>query len=190
MNYILMLIFCLGLWPTVAQAEEMTISQAYRNLPHQRTQFSATYAKMSEKETEYLEHLFFVTDLAFRERMVMLRAFNAQRGHLYIEVYNKEISNLLGSFEFIDPPNQILEQVERLVLGSISEQRKFFNIWYNARGTMQYKELQRSLASHEYVQSSHQKLIQAYGVLQNNYTQEVPHNLQSFYDHLCALDFL
>ena len=172
------------------RAEDMTISQAYRALPHQRTQFNASHAKMSAQESKYLDHLFFVTDLAFRERMVMLRAFQGGQDHRYIEAYNKEIGNLLGSFEFIDPPNRALGQVEKLIIESVSEQREFFNIWYKARGTSQYKQLQKNVASHKYVQSSHQKLIQAYGVLKQNYPQEMPHNQQSFYDHLCALDFL
>lgn len=173
-----------------AQAEEMSISQAYRALPHQRTQFNASHAKMSAQESKYLDHLFFVTDLAFRERMVMLRAFRGGKDHRYIETYNKEIGNLLGSFEFIEPPTRVLGQVEKLVIESVNEQRKFFNIWHKARGTIQYKQLQKSMASHRYVQSSHQKLIQAYSVLKQNYPQEIPHNQQAFYDHLCALDFL
>ena len=172
------------------RAEDMTVSQAYQALPHQRTQFSVSYAKMSKKESRYLDHLFFVTDLAFRERMMMMHAFRAGTGAAYIKVYNTEISNLLGSFEFIDPPTELLEQVENLVVGSINEQREFFNIWDNARGTEKYKKFQKNVASHKYVQSSHQKLIQAYSTLQQTYTQEMPHNQQSFYDHLCALDFL
>lgn len=189
-NIILTLILCLCFGSVNAHAEDMTISQAYRALSHQRTQFNVSHAKMSAPETKYLEHLFFVTDLAFRERMVMLRAFHAGKDHRYIEIYNKEIGNLLGSFEFIDPPNRALEQVEKLVIESINEQRGFFNIWHKARGTPQYKNWQKNIASHKYVQSSHQKLIQAYGVLKQNYPKEMPHNQQSFYDHLCALDFL
>lgn len=189
-NVILILILFICFGSMNVQAEEMTISQAYRALPHQRTQFNASHAKMSAQESKYLDHLFFVTDLAFRERMVMLRAFHAGKDHRYIEAYNKEIGNLLGSFEFIEPPTRALGQVEKLITESVNEQREFFNIWYKARGTPHYKQLQQNIASHKYVQSSHRKLLQAYGVLKKNYSQEMPHNQQSFYDHLCALDFL
>ncbi|PCI55232.1 MAG: hypothetical protein COB36_06300 [Alphaproteobacteria bacterium] len=187
---ILTCVICLCFFSISVQAEEMSISQAYRALPHQRTQFNASHAKMGVLESKYLDHLFFVTDLAFRERMLMLRAFQVGQDHRYIETYNKEIGNLLGSFEFIEPPTRVLGQVEKLVIESVREQRAFFNIWYKARGTQQYKNWQRNVASHKYVQSSHQKLIQAYSVLKQNYPQEIPHNQQSFYDHLCALDFL
>ncbi len=192
MRFILVFIFViLGCFiASPMRAEEMTVSQAYQALSHPRTQFSVSYAKMSEQESKYLDHLFFVTDLAFRERMMMMHAFRAGTGDVYIKVYNKEISNLLGSFEFIDPPTELLGEVEELVVGSIGEQREFFNIWDNARGTEKYQKLMKNVASHKYVQSSHQKLIQAYGILQQTYTQEIPHNQQSFYDHLCALDFL
>lgn len=171
-------------------AETMSVSQAYRVLQHQQTQFDSDKAHMSAEESRYLEHLFFVTDLSFRERMVMLQYFNAGTNQKYIDTYNKEIANLLGSFMLVEPPNNALKEVEALVIGAIDGQREFFNIWHRLHGTKQYIYLQSNMASHKYVQSSHRKLLQAYTVLKEHYPNEISHNQTSFYDHLCALDFL
>lgn len=173
-----------------AQAEGMTIEEAYREQNHQRTQFDLNTAKMSEAEAKYLDHLFFVTDVAFRERMMMLRHFRAGTDNRYITEYNKEINNAIASFTFIKAPTRILTKVEVLVITSIQEQKSLFNKWHNARGTALYKNLNRNYTSHELVQKSHKHLIQAYGLLKGKYRSENKHNQQSFYDHLCALDFI
>ncbi|MGH1379111.1 MAG: hypothetical protein ACRBB3_09855 [Alphaproteobacteria bacterium] len=179
---------CFGVTPV--NAEKMSVSQAYKALHHQQTQFKSSIAQMSADESKYLDHLFFVTDLAFRERMVMLQAFRAGKDKKYIDKYNKEIANLLGSFSLIDPPTSNLKNVETHIISAIDEQREFFNMWHAARGTSQYSNLQKNFMSNKNVQSSHRKLLQAYSLLKKHYPKEGSHNQQSFFDHLCALDFI
>ncbi len=168
----------------------MSVSQAYRVLKHNQTKFNSAIAQMSAEEIRYLDHLFFVTDLAFRERMVMLQAFKSGKDTKYIDQYNKEIANLLGSFSLIEPPTSNLINVETLIISAINEQREFFNIWHKSRGTSQYSNLQKNFISNKNVQSSHRKLLQAYSLLKQHYPKEGSHNQQSFFDHLCALDFI
>ncbi len=173
-----------------AQAAEMSVAQAYKAQRHQQTTFNKDTAQMSAAESKYLDHLFFVTDMAFRERMVMLQYFYKKKDDQYIDQYNKQIGELLASFALVKAPGRSLPTVEKLVREAITEQQQFFNSWHKARGTEMYNSLSRGYTSHKLVQSSHKKLIQSYGVLMKAYPREAAHNKQAFYDHLCALDFI
>ncbi len=173
-----------------AQEKEMTVEEAYAAVNHQRTQFKKVYAKMSQEEARYLEHLFFVTDLALRERMIMMRHFAQKRDEDYIEKYNAEIDNLLESFKLVSAPSPVLENVEDLVTDAIKEQKRFFEQWAGTKGTKFYSSWYHSHAFHPLVQSSHGKLLRAYSLLVKDYKSEGMDNKQAFYDHLCALDFI
>ena len=186
---IMIAVFCV-IGSTVAPAQEMSVAEAYKVQRHKQTTFNKKNANMSKLEAEYLDHLFFVTDMAFRERMVMLQYFGQRKDVQYIDHYNKEIGNLLASFELIKAPGRTLPHVEKLVEGAIIDQKKFFNEWHDAYGTDYYDNISRSHTSHQLVQSAHKKLIQSYGLLKQAYPREAAHNQQSFYDHLCALDFI
>ncbi len=191
MRYLFILgCMALLLSPISAHAEGMSVAQAYKALRHQQTTFDRSVAQMSAEDAKYLDHLFFVTDMAFRERMMMLSYFKSKKDARYIEKYNKEIGNLLASFEFIQPPTRTLQKVQDIVLSAITDQRSFFNEWHKARGTQKYNNLMSNYARDSKVQSSHKKLIKAYGVLKATYPREGRHNMQSFFDHLCALDFI
>ena len=184
------LIACLLFLVFPAYAADMSVEQAYKALNHKQTTFNKNRASMNETESKYLDHLFFVSDLAFRERMVMLKYFKSKKDDQYIDEYNKQVGDLLASFALIKAPNRNLQQIETLLKGAITEQKQFFNEWNKARGNSHYDQLQRNYSSHKLVQNSHNKLIQAYSMLKRSYPRETSHNQQSFYDHLCALDFL
>lgn len=186
----LIIIVLIAVTSAPAFASEMSVAQAYKLQHHKQTTFDKTRANISKQEAKYLDHLFFVTDLAFRERMVMLRYFQNKKDDVYIAQYNKEIEQLLTSFAFISAPNRKLQQVQDIVVLAIKDQQKFFNLWYMARGNAKYNALQSNYRSDRSVLSAHQKLIQAYGMLKQIYPKATSHNTQAFYDHLCALDFI
>ncbi len=181
---------CLLFLAFPAYAADMSVEQAYKTLNHKQTTFDKNRAGMRDEEAKYLDHLFFVSDLAFRERMVMLGYFKKRKDDQYIDDYNKQIGDLLASFALIKAPNRNLQQIETLLKNAITEQKQFFNEWSKARGSSYYDQLQRNYSSHRLVQSSHNKLVQTYMMLKRSYPRETAHNQQSFYDHLCALDFL
>jgi len=184
------IIACLLFLVFPAYAADMSVEQAYKALNHKQTTFNKNRASMNETESKYLDHLFFVSDLAFRERMVMLKYFKSKKDDQYIDEYNKQVGDLLASFALIKAPNRNLQQIEILLKGAITEQKQFFNEWNKARGNSHYDQLQRNYSSHKLVQSSHNKLVQTYMMLKRSYPRESAHNQQSFYDHMCALDFL
>ncbi|MGH1402738.1 MAG: hypothetical protein ACRBDL_00690 [Alphaproteobacteria bacterium] len=174
----------------VSQASDITIDEAYRSIPHGRTQFDQSRATMSEEEKKYIDHLFFATDLAMRERVVMLRYFEEKKSASYIEQYNKEIGNILASFDLVRAPTKTLLQVEKLVLESVREQQAFFNKRYKNNDAIPKRAMYSTYKHYTLVQSSHKKLIQAYMLLKKTYPREQRHNQKAFFDHLCALDFI
>ncbi len=175
---------------TAAQAADMTIDQAYKSIPHGRTQFDQSRATMSAVESKYIDHLFFATDLAMRERVVMLRYFEYKNTAQYIEQYNKEIGNLLASFDLTKAPTKNLAQVEKLVIEAIREQQAFFNKRHKNNDAIPKRAMYSTYRNYTLVQSSHRKLIQAYMLLKKAYPREGGHNKKAFFDHLCALDFI
>lgn len=189
--FISMVVLICGFMPVMSHAEGMSVAQAYKMQRSKQTTFDKSIAKMDAEDSKYLDHLFFVTDLAFRERMMMLSLFQSYKDDMYIDKYNEEIGSLLASFEFIKPPTRNLQNVQDMVISAILDQQDFFNEWHKAKqGTSYYNKLIKDYARHPKVQSSHQKLLRAYGMLKSTYPAEGRHNMQSFYDHLCALDFI
>lgn len=188
MKYLWLLVLVFLAVPVYA-TDNYSVADAYKDLGHQQTIFDQSAASMTIGESQYLDHLFYVTDLAFRERMIMLRYAESGYANEYIEKYNEEITNILGSFEFIRPNTRALEAVEILVLEAVREQKKLFNLWADA-DAYTHNALKKSLPNNALVQSSHSKLIKAYQLLKQEYPNESAHNQQAFYDHLCALDFI
>lgn len=168
----------------------MTVQDAYQAIPHQQTPFNKKRSKIPAKESKYLDHFFFVSDMALRARVMTLNYFWDRKRSMSIEEYNAEIDNFLSSFEFAKAPTEALVEAERLLIESIKEQQEFFNAWEKARGTDKFELYSKNMANHPKVKSSHGKLLQTYYILKAAYPREDEQNLQAFYDHLCALDFI
>ena len=147
MKYLFTLFLSLFLFNSTAFAAGYNVADAYKELRHNQTTFDKGVAAMDAAESKYLDHLFFVTDVAFRERMLMLRYARSGQAGEYIERYNKEIGNVLGSFEFIRPKTRVLQNVEATVIQAIREQQKFFNIWHKA-SAITAENLQKNYARH------------------------------------------
>ena len=166
----------------------MSVEQAYDAIPHARTPYDPKQSREPKADTKYLDHLFFVTDMALVLRVETFAHFKNLNPHV-LKKYHKDIENLISSFELIETPPHLM-QVQTAVIEAIRDQQNFFQDWSMAAGTPQYLELSRIYKSHPLVKSSHQKLLQAYAELKRIYPQETPHNTQAFFDHLCALDFI
>jgi hypothetical protein len=164
-----------------ALAEEISISEAYQAIPHRQTSFDVKLSEMNAQEAEYLDHLFYVTDLAMRSRVVALTQLS-DNNSLNLENYNKEIDQILENFEMFYPPKR-LRKVAKTIQSAIQDQKSFINYWANSG-------IRPDLHNDHLVLSSHKKLLKAYSMLMILYPRETKHNKQSFYDHLCALDFI
>jgi hypothetical protein len=152
-----------GIANDVIQKESLSVTEAYKAVPHRRTEYLKENSSQPTVVNTYLRALFETTDLALVER---IRGGTGD--------YDKErYQNRIELFNAIKPPSGA-DAIHQLIVTAVNEQRQYFE------GDMQDKNL---------VQSSHVKLIQAYQHL----LREFPDNRlnqQAYFDHLCALDFI
>ena len=163
-------------------ASAMTVEEAYAAIPHQRPMFNSSIARMGNSEAEYLKQLFEVIDLAVRERVETM-AWLVSRGVSGDGVDGYE--RLLARLFYLQPPAR-LQLVHRLVTEAIEQQRDVLREWRNGPA-MQGRPLPMQ---HPLVQSSSQKLQQAYDEVLRLFPAEDRRNQQAFFDYFCSLDFL
>ncbi len=154
--------------------QPMTVDQAYRAIPHQRTRFDPSSAAMSSDEKRFLDLFFGLTDLAVAERVAAQMAVSGSSPAP--DNYDAINSGLAA----LQVPAK-LAQAHRLVTEAVREQRAYLQ---------QMRAGEAFNANARLVQSSHSKLIAAYRELMHLYPSEKPHNKKAFFDHLCALDFI
>lgn len=177
MRALLILCFCLLSLPAIAGNElrqEMTTAEAYKATNVQQKTFDLAYAAMAEPEKRYLMDLFTATDLAVIERV---ETQTALREHDKIAdnyaIINAKISTLTV------PLN--LYHVHQLIRDSVLMEQQYLDF---------LRRNGRFDAQHETVQAVHRSLLAAYAELLRLYPNESDLVKQSFYAHLCALDFI
>src|SRR5690349_293260 len=62
-------------------ASPMTVEEAYRAIPHQRTVFDPATAKMNRADAEYLQHLFLWIDQAIVAKVTAMRDTPADQAY-------------------------------------------------------------------------------------------------------------
>lgn len=167
-----------------------SIDEIYKIRNLQRTKYDKISSTVHPKVSEYLDNLFFVTDLIMRENIIMLNALINDVGESHIVKYNKEMENLLKAFRMVKAPTNELEQVKALIHEAVIEQQKFLNDWYLKSASSENQALKTGYAFHPLVKTSHGKLIKAHETLSGLVFEETQENKQAIYDHLCALDFV
>jgi len=160
--------------------KSMSVGEAYRAIPHQRTPFDDQAARMEVADAAYLDRLFVLTDIAMVERV---------QSQLWLQSGGKQGSaqgnhrSILAHLNALESPDR-LQRVHTLIREAIEEQHRYLSTW-QASGRANYFSPSAPL-----ILSSHGKLIGAYSELQALYPGEGAHNRQAFFDHLCALDFI
>lgn len=153
--------------------QSMTVEEAYKAIPHKKTRFDASVAGMDAAEKAFLDVFFGLSDLAVAERVGTQIALSS--GGSVTTNYDE----ILRRIESISVPPK-LATAHRLVTDAVREQRQYLDA---LKGGGAFD------ANAPLVESSHQKLLQAYGELMRLYPSENAHNKTAFFDHLCALDF-
>ncbi|HYD17586.1 MAG TPA: hypothetical protein VEF76_03810 [Patescibacteria group bacterium] len=171
-----LLLLCL--LPLVAQAGDqqakMSLAEAYRATNVAQHSFDPALATMPDAEKRYLSALLAETDKAVIERMQSQAALQA-----HAPVINNYgfISMRIGA---LDPPMK-LYRVHQLVRDAVLMEQQYFDLLRNGA---------RFDPQSDMVQSIHRNLLTAYSDLLRLYPNEPPAIRQSFYAHLCALDFI
>jgi hypothetical protein len=163
----------------VSTDRSAAIERAYRAIPHRRTVFDVSAARMSPAERDYLQQMFDLVDLGIVERVETLGWLRSRDGSgPSVEHYDQVVSQL-GVLSV--PPR--LASVHRLVSEAMVDQRAALAEWRQTA-------LPANFAGHPLVVSSSGKLRQAYGELLALFPQENENNKAAFFDYLCAMDFI
>jgi len=153
-------------------APAMTVDEAYRAIPHQRTVFNVANTKMNSADAEYLRRLFLWIDQAIVAKVTAMIGTSADQA--YTTVWSMQ-SSLTAPRKF--------EALQATVASSIRHEYQYLK-QRQAAGVKTFD------AANPHVQAASQGAQQAYAALMSLYQSETDHNKQAFYDYLCALDFL
>jgi hypothetical protein len=167
-------------------ANALTVEEAYRAIPHNRTVFDAHASKLSAVQINALKQLFDLSDKGVVLRVEGLNAFSSDNLSTIQSVlsgYRTLTSALLS----LQAPDEI-KPAQDLVLQSIQLHQRYFEARLHEREASDKVEL--LYRRNPEVGLASQKLQAAYGVLMNRFPNEPAVNQRAFYDYLCALDFL
>ena len=167
----LRMIVLLGLMGIAASAVTLSVEEAYRLIPHQRTVFQPGSARMQQAERAYLVAFFSAIDQAIVAKV------SAHRGATVAEAY----APVWRAWAELNPPAS-LKATQEKVRSAIADQQAYL---------LEIEMRQSSWnLGHSKVRSSSANLQAAYGELMRLYPADNATNKQAFYDYLCALDFL
>jgi hypothetical protein len=181
----LLLGFLLYVGSQVAVA--MSVDEAYRAIPHQKTDFDRHTARMRADETFYLDTFFRLVNAAIVEK-VQTQQWLSSGGTAGKSTtsYRTNIVALLADFDRLTIPAG-LHEVQKQVVAAVRLQAEYFADWAERTGEGEHY---RFSASDKRIAASSHLLISAYKRLIKRYPQATRNNRKAFYDHLCALDFI
>jgi hypothetical protein len=165
--------------PTAAE-----VANAYAAIPHRRTPFEASSSTAAAHQKANLARLFAYTDRGVVLRIQGMKAHGAKDAaglKRAMAGYEGLISDL-GREQFsaeVAPAQALIVEALRL------QQR---HLQSRPEGGLAFVGAQLSTAPD--VKDASGKLIKAYGILMRAFPGEPQRNKTSFFDHLCALDFL
>lgn len=173
-----------------APAAADPVADAYRSIPHNQTTYSSGLSSLLSANAKMIEQILNLSDLALVERVQAADWLisGGRRGRNFT-TYEKNIKSIIARLEAAESAGE-LEAPKRLILEAIGLQRDFLVEQYNAAYSSKSYRWPAGFRDDPRVQSAHQKLLEAYNLLNKAYPGEVEHNRKAFFDHLCALDYL
>ena len=162
----------------------LTVDEAYQSIPHKRTEYSAEKSTLPLNTKIELEKLFKISDRALVGRIETMKGLSQGHAEVY-NGYQTKIDAILNELSETLEPEGV--QLATLLKSAISSQRDYFKNWHDALAA---GKTFHSPGSDSDVQKASSALRQLYSVLMTRYRTESPNNVDAFYQHLCALDFL
>ncbi len=160
--------------------QSMSVSQAYRAIPHPQQTFRLNQSVLQDIEAKYLDQAFALVDLAVVERVSLLRTVQRE-GNQPLPLNNYE--QILKRFLVLSVPPR-LDYFHQQVAAAISEEHAYYE------GLQNQPSVSTINRSHPLIQRLHGRLLASYQFLVSEYPQESANNQQAFFQHLCALDFI
>jgi len=166
----------------------LSVEEAYRAIPHRRTEFRFDRSPIPSPERDYLSTMFDLIDRGVVLRVSALRSFT--EGGPDRDSLLADISRLADLVENEITPPESLRDYHAEVVTALKNQRELFTQWRREGESFQYGDGQR-LGQSPLVQASSRALRAAYGILMKRYgSREDRENQNAFFDYHCALDFL
>jgi hypothetical protein len=157
--------------------QTLTVEQAYQRIPHSRTPFMQAQATgMTAAEAQAASDLFHWSDLAVVERIAQVDAIQQRQPYS-----SENYSVILSQMNALNVP-ETLAAPKQMIVAAIQEQKSYIEGLAS--------QLKPVSPEDPLVQSSHQKILAAYGQLMQRYPQASESTKKSFFDHLCSLDFI
>ena len=155
----------------------MSVEEAYRAIPHQRTIFDSSRSNIDLVERHYLTTFFALIDRAVVARVESVRDIRAGR-----EPDMMAYKSILSDLDALSVPAR-LRQAQSFVRNAISDQRQALQRWSANPSLLSH------IATDPSVASASNNLHRAYSELMRLYPSEPKMNKQAFFDYLCALDY-
>lgn len=165
----------------------MSVDEAYRAIPHQKTDFDRSVAHMQSDEAAYLDTFFTLINAAIVAKVQALQWLSSggSSGSSYTR-YHATIDAILTDFNQLRIPAG-LQDMQKQVVAAVQLHSEYFadQDERSVRGERFYFS-----AADKRIVASSRLLIQSYNRLMKTYPDASRNNRQAFYDHLCALDFI
>lgn len=180
----------LGLWFFLVigfsslDTHALTVEEAYVAIPHKRTVFDGSASILSKTQVESLKQLFALSDHGVVLRVEGIRALRAAQAQSLKKTLG-DYSTLVSALSSLNVPPEI-RPAQELVLQAVVMHQHFFESKLRDSATLS----KRDVAYTADIQQASQKLHQAYDLLMKAFPAEPAVNKTSFFDYLCALDFL
>lgn len=166
------------------EALALTPDEAYAAIPHRRIAFDALASSLPKAQSQSLERLFAVTDQGVVLRVESMRAHRSANAS-QIKRLLAEYDRLMASLAALEVSAEV-KPARELVLQALADQRRF--LASKPGGSLSFART--DLSSTPDVRQASRKLHGAYDVLMRAFPGEPARNKDSFFDHLCALDYL
>ena len=177
-------LFALAVALASLEAAALTVEEAYAAIPHQRTAFEPKASKLPPAQKESLERLFRFSDRGVVLRVEGMRA-QVTRDSVGLKRVLERYDQLIESLESATLAPEVAPARDR-VAHALKIQRGF--LASKPQGGMRF--LPQELHASAQVREASQDLHGAYGILMRAFPGEPARNQSSFFDHLCALDYL
>jgi hypothetical protein len=160
--------------------QSMSVSGAYKAIPHNQVTYRSNESVLKRAEAEYFEQTFSLVDLAVVERISLLRNIQRKASRpIRLANYEQILKRILA---ISVPPG--LEYFHQQVVAAIMEEKHYY------QGLGEQPSISAVNQWHPLIRRPHRRLVASYQFLVSQYPQESRSNQQAFYEHLCALDFI
>ena len=182
MRLLLPLLMCAA--AAAMPASAMSPEEAYAAIPHQRTTFDAKSSTLSPAQVESLQRLFALSDQGVILRVEGMRAQRSRDATELKRVllaYDKLVENLQAQ-----PLAGEVAPARDLIVKALRDHKRY--IASKPEGGMQF--VRNEISTSADVTQASKSLQQAYNLLMRTFPGEAARHKSSFYDYLCALDYL